>query len=371
MGYDLNADERARHGVSREVLEAEASKTRTELGELERRLIRGELTADEQRAIGRKQTELARLEEAARPRFAAPSLAELSSSDDWLDTPPPTPPILLTGANGEPFMRDGKVALLVAPGATGKTFALAQLAVAVATGTQWLGTYTTNCKGRVLLALGEEDADEVRRRLWQIVRGLGLDDDARAELRRNLHPLGLSGHSVAFLHRTPDKNLGPTEWFEAFRAELEGRGEWRCIILDPWSRWGGPDAETDAHAATLGVTLLERLTALPGRPAVVVAHHERKRSKKDRGPSEASDTRGSSALVDGARMVASLRRLTDEDGGEGDRLELRVTKANYTVPGPPLELTRGDGGTLLSSAGPPKTEASAPTGEPTAGCPNW
>lgn len=298
-------------------------------------------------ALGRLLDEL----RALRRRFDIRSLDKVGGGD-WLDEPPPAARVLLVDGRGQPFMRDGKVGLLVAPGATGKTFALVQLAAAVATGTRWLGSYGVTRKGRVVLALGEEDADEVRRRLWQTVKALDLDEGARADLRRNLYPLGLEGQAVALLHRTPDKNIGETEWFATFRDELARLGDLRCIILDPWSRWGGPDTETDAHAATLGVTLLERLTKLPGNPAVVVAHHERKRSKQDRGPSDASDTRGSSALVDGARFVANMRRLSRADEGEPpELLELRVTKANYTIAGPPLRLARGAGGVLRPATG--------------------
>lgn len=261
----------------------------------------------------------------------------MDDGEDWLETLPHEVPVLLRGEHGRPFMRDSRVAALIAPGGTGKTYALCDFAMAVATGSAWLGTYGVASKGKVLLALGEEDEDEIRRRLWHISRPLDLYD--RAEVARNIVPLGLMGQQVAMLERTADGNIRASSWFAQFRASLEAHGPWRAIVLDPWSRWGGSDAETDANAATMGISLLESLTQLPGRPAVIVAHHTRKVMAGAR--LDASDTRGSSAFVDGARLVINLSRRPT-----GDLLELRVTKANYTMPSAPLVLARGDGGIL-------------------------
>lgn len=267
-------------------------------------------------------------------------LRAMGDIGDWMESPPPPRPILLVADQGEPFMPDGKVCCFIGAGGSGKTFALTQLALSIATGTPWLGTYRPHAKGRVLLALGEETVDEVRRRIWQCSR---LEDYERSEARRLIYPLGLSGTPVSLLQRTAEQNYGPTAWFDLLVRRLEAAGPWRCLILDPWSRWGGPDAENDAHAATRGVELLERLTKLPGRPAVVIAHHTRKRMTPGRGPAAADESRGSSALVDGARWVANLSRLDEK------LLEVRVTKANYTVPGAPLHLARAKGGVLRAA----------------------
>ena len=194
------------------------------------------------------------------PEVLFQTVGEISAAEgiDWLAEQPQEASSLLK-YRGAPFMRDGRVGFLVSPGGMGKSWALADLAVSVASGTHWLGTYEAR-KGRVLLAFGEEDRDEVRRRIWAVTRKLG--DYERAEVARNLVPLGLNGHETAFL-RNVDGNVEPTPWFARFKAELE-RHHWRLVILDPLSRWGGPEVENDAHAATQLVTLLESLTKLPG-----------------------------------------------------------------------------------------------------------
>lgn len=337
MGADLNADERAAHGVGPEVIAAELARVIAEGEELDRDAEEklAEVAPDLARARRRNRDERARLERATRPRFQIQRLADRGVD---LAKPPPAAPVLLTYDRGASFMRSGIVASLVAPGGTGKTFALVQLAVALASGTRWLDRYHPTRKGPVFLGLAEEDDDEVQRRLCDATRG--LDPYTRAEVERNLAAHGFTGHDVAFLRRAPDKSIGASEWFETLKAELAARGPWRAIILDPWSRWGGVDAETDAHAATSGVRLLEALTRLEGSPAVIVAHHTRKVAKGSTGPTDASDARGSSAFVDGGRFTMNLSR------GNADLLSLRVTKTNGTIPGPELFLARGVGGIL-------------------------
>lgn len=260
-------------------------------------------------------------------------------------THPLPPRAALLKHGGKPFLVQGKVGLLLAPGGSGKTWAFTQLAVAVATGGKWFGTYEAT-KGRVLLALGEEDAEEVQRRLYDVATGLGLSEYERAEVGRNVTALGLSGKSVAFIEKSAVGALKPSPWFAELRTALEAGGPWRCILLDPWSRWGGPDVEKDNHAATRGVELLEELSKLPGSPTVLVAHHTRKSAKEDAtSGADADASRGASALVDGARWVVNLVR-TKSQTGDKRVLRFDVTKRNHTAASEPLELVHGEGGAL-------------------------
>lgn len=273
----------------------------------------------------------------------------LSEAGDlgWLTEPPPRADPLLTWGDGQRqplMMAAGRVALLAAAGGVGKTYALVQLALAIATGTRWLGTYEVATKGRVLLALAEEDMDECRRRLYmgaQVFGRAGDDgvDYLLSEVQRNVVPMALMGRDVAFLG--PD---GPTAWHGELEAKLSEQ-PWRAIILDPLSRWGGPEIETDAHAATRVVQLLEQLTKLPGHPAVIVAHHTNKGALRDDPGQQRNQAivRGHSALVDGVRWVGYLERL---QRGQRSRSRLTVVKSNYGPTPPTLELTREGSGAL-------------------------
>lgn len=257
--------------------------------------------------------------------------------DDWLGTAPPEAKILLRNPDGSPFARAQRVGAIVAPGGTGKTFALIDLALSIACGAPWLDTYRVEQRGKVFLGLGEEDDDEIRRRAHAIARRFGETD--REWVEENLFPKGFMGQRVSLMERGHDGNMVPSPWYRQLRETLEKHGPWRAIILDPWSRWGGPDAENDAHAATVGISLLESLLLLPGEPNVFVAHHTRKMVAGTK--ADVNNTRGSSAFIDGVRWSVELSKR-----GKSKLLQLEVTKTNNTVPGPMMVLSRGKGGTL-------------------------
>jgi RecA-family ATPase len=244
----------------------------------------------------------------------------------------------------------GKVGQLIGEGGVSKTLSLIQLTISVATGVPWLNTFDVPNPGRVLLAVGEEDADELHRRSW----------NARTVMRAPVPPAGsivtlpLSGVTCAFLEKDEYGNLRETEFFGWFRNYVIDNGPWSLIILDPQSRFAGPDAEIDNAAATRFVQSLERIAGDAGA-SLIWSHHTNKLSRKG-GEIEANAGRGSSALVDGARWQAALgaERLDDTDEIKVPEHLRRVitwahTKSNYSRKADPL-LLRPDldhGGALV------------------------
>ena len=239
--------------------------------------------------------------------------------ETFLSTAPPARRWLLKrGDDG--VLPLGKVGMIAGAGAAGKTMALAQLALAIASGAdvkrnaeigapgKWLATFTVDEPGHVLLALGEEDLEEMQRRLFNAARMMGLEGHARARARERLALLPLAGESVAFLRNDERRNLETTEAYRLLRERLEGAGvEWRAIILDPLSRFAGADAEKDNAAATRFVETLETLSKVKGNPTVLVAHHTSQNARKE-GSNDATGARGVTALTDGVRWVAGLER---------------------------------------------------------------
>jgi hypothetical protein len=67
---------------------------------------------------------------------------------------------------------------------------------------------------------------------------------------------------------------------------------------------------------------------------VLVAHHTNKISRVEGATTSAANSRGSSALTDGARWVANLEATGDES------VKLTITKSNYALSGPPVMLAR-------------------------------
>ena len=277
---------------------------------------------------------------------APPPLGRLNLSQA---IPPPDREMLLNAPDGESFkgfLPSGIVGLLIAGGGTGKTQALIQLALTVATGADWLGTYklaprrvgTGTGFGRVLLALGEEDEEEINRRLWKAVEALDLWRESDA-INRLIVPYPLLGVQCGLTWSDDGKSPEtPTEWSARFREMLAAdaaiNGPWRCIILDPATRFMGANGETDNKAATEWVREVSRLVELDGGPTVLIAHHSTKSALKEGGADQTA-ARGSSALVDGARWVANLGRGRGHVKGE---IVLSLTKHNYVGPAAPVSL---------------------------------
>ena len=240
------------------------------------------------------------------------------------------------------FLPLGKVGMLAAAGGAGKTMALVQLAVSVATGRKWLGHYGVpmGSRGRVVLALAEEDQDEAHRRLYAVRRGLDLSEREWADVLDRITLLPLAGDDVRLVAQGKDGQAEETPVFRELRERLASMGDdVRLVVLDPLSRWAGAETETDNHAATRFITAVESLTRSPGNPTVLLSHHTTKAARQGMGAGEATAARGASALTDGVRWVANLVK---SDGV----LSLSLVKTNYTAPAEDCPLKREDGGVL-------------------------
>lgn len=295
----------------------------------------------------------------------------LGSADDYIKSPPKRPMLLVYkppsgDLHSDPidFLPQGKVGFFVAPGGTGKTQALIQLAVAVASGREWLDTfYSPRGPARVLLALGEEDRAEFRRRINPLVssmcQALEKKQDGRrlagkllADLQANLTELPLDGIKSRLIGpKSRDGECPETPFFEALCRYVgitldeqrqpkptPGFSEgFSLIILDPASRFMGPDCETDNAAATSFIQCIEVLTRAPNTPTVILAHHTRKGSDDSFNFKDAA--RGASALTDGARWSAQLTRKRDKSNGTYELdIKLSLDKSNYTQPIKPITL---------------------------------
>jgi molecular chaperone GrpE (heat shock protein) len=283
-------------------------------------------------------------------------------SDEWVTVEGPPRSYLLNyvDENGEEkgLFPSGRVGLLAAPGGTGKSFALIDLAVAVATDGSWLEAFPVDSeggRGRVLLAMAEEDAEEMRRRLWSAMESRRLTPSQRRAVASRIDVLPLAGEQCALTKDGNDNDVRTT-FADALEEALRERvatddDGWAVLLLDPVSRFAGPDAEKDNAAATRFIQVLESLTKLPGSPSILAAVHTNKGGSKEHGYKQATDAslvRGSSAFVDGARWVAGMSLARKVDGtAETDLLWLGVAKSNYSRrPERPTLLRRIEGGAL-------------------------
>lgn len=277
----------------------------------------------------------------ARGQYAPEESGIASRWSSWSSGPPdltvaPAPrrwlvrhPGVSETALGDGMIPMSKVGIIAADGGAGKTTVATELGVAVVTGRRWLDHFEIGedaVNRRVLILLGEDDAEEVHRRLYKVCEAHGLSGQERRMVTERAVVLGLAGEDVRLL-AAPGKHSSPapTETLrELQRLLADGGGEdgWGLIIIDPLARFAPEDAETDNARATMFVRACERLTEAPGNPAVIVLHHaslDGVRSAQVRG-------RGVTGLRNGARWEAYLRR--DDASG---MVAMKLSKSNVAM----------------------------------------
>ena len=267
----------------------------------------------------------------------------------FIDKPAPALPVLLArkmrGTCADPlvdpqdaWMPAGRLGIVASPGGKGKTALLMHLAGHVAAGGKWCGLDVV-LPGAVAIVLGEEDLGECHRRLqraWEHMTPKARQDAAARTL---VLPLAGTGDNRLVLepHGAPVEKSPRAEELVAYLQAEAPPGGWRLVVVDPFARFAGMNAETDNASATSTMTTLEELTKLPGDPTVLVAHHTRKRGKDEGGMDLVELVRGASAIKDAARWVAMLDADPPGEDGKG-RATLRVVKSNYTSTAFGLEL---------------------------------
>lgn len=270
----------------------------------------------------------------------------------WLEeAPAPRAWLLKRGETPVLGHAEKTVGLLVAPGGRGKSYALCDLAVSIATGTPWLGAFDVACPGPVVLALAEETDEEVRRRLYAVAVARRMTTEEVELAYERILPLGLKGQRVA-LGRVEGSTVTPTAMHADLMRLLERR-QYSAVLLDPMTRWTG-GMESDNDLATQGIQLLEQI-AEAAQATIIVAHHTAKWSRRDGEGSHGSSARGVSAITDGARWQAELQGKGEDD------LTLVVTKSNGAPPCEPVRLVREASGAIRAMT--PAELAAAERGE--------
>lgn len=262
----------------------------------------------------------------------------------------PPPPRWLLRRGGKGVLRLGKTGMLTAAGGVGKSAMLCGLALSVASGEPWLGVLDVPEPGPVLLVMGEEDSEEMQRRLYWTARSMEISSESIAIAERRIVALPMAGRPCALLEGGEGEQRD-SGFLRTLRSRAsETCDDWRLVVLDPLSRFSGAGAESSNEGATRFVQAVESVAQLPGSPSVIVAHHTTKgsRGEDSKGRTRRVDgnsPRGASALVDGFRWVATVAEK------EPRVLEMRVTKSNYAPKGPPLLLERVRGGALVARGG--------------------
>lgn len=256
----------------------------------------------------------------------------------------------------------GKAGLLIAPGGTGKSKFLLELAMGIALGLAWPlpeEVLPPAAPAPVLLLVSEDEEVDIHHRLWPIAQALGLSDEQRQLLVENLRiqptaGLRLAEHCGLMRH-------GPlvTAVSDAVAARPP-----RLIVGDPLSRLADWDEVTN-RAATRVVEVVEELARTTGS-SVVIAHHTGKAAMRNGELAEQHAARGASALTDGVRWQAHLCRMSkataaahgiDEESARA-WVQFSIAKSNYAATTPALWLRYGAGGVLVPDELPTSTRRS-------------
>ena len=269
---------------------------------------------------------------------------EVLSSSVLLQSPPKPREYLIDG-----FLPEKIVMGLFAPGGSGKSMLTLATAVCVASGLPLFGTLHVKAPKRVVYISGEDDAEELKRRLYRMTDGLFLEH--KALIGQNLHFVDLADKFELFTEKPHQGETRISKVPEAVAKSIEEQvGSASLIIVDPASRFRGGE-ENSAGDTTRFVQALQCLRDQL-QATVWLVHHVNKGARVN--GANQNNARGSSALIDGLRLgyelnvmePSEVKRLFGDSFAHDELLTLRATKSNYGKPIDPVVLKRCQDGIL-------------------------
>ena len=227
---------------------------------------------------------------------------------------------------------DRTVTLVSGDGGVGKSLLLAQLAVAVTTGGEWIGTCPV--QGPVVFVSAEDDLDELHRRLAVIAHAKGIDLATLVDL----HFVTLAGRDAVM--GAPDGKTGIVKETPLWRelVAIVGKIRPRLVILDTLADvFAGNEIARQEARQFIG--LLRGLAIAEETAVVLLAHPSLA------GMANGSGTSGSTAWSNSVRSRLYLETIKGDDGREidADFRVLRIKKSNYGPTGSEIRLRWSNG----------------------------
>jgi hypothetical protein len=248
------------------------------------------------------------------------------------------------------FLPNRVVAALIAAGGTGKSYLALHIAVSAASGSGLFGKFVPLKPARVVFISGEDDETELKRRLHAVTYDMPLA--LKNSIFTNLHFIDLADAFELFTHKPTIGEVQMTDAPERLTEAIKqvAGDSVDLIVIDPVSRFRGGE-ENSAGDTTRFVQSLQYLRDHLGA-AVLALHHVNKGAKAN-GASQ-NNARGSSAFIDGVRLVYELNALseTEVEKAYGKQLimpkvlTLSSVKSNYGAPLAPIVLCKRSDGTL-------------------------
>lgn len=247
------------------------------------------------------------------------------------------------------FLPSKIVVAVIAAGGTGKSYFAMHLAVCIASGTPLFGRHQPKSAAKVVFISGEDDRHELQRRLHKVVAG--LSPQARLLVNQNLHFIDLADSFELFTEKNNKGEVAITKTPSLICKQITEQvgSDIGLVIVDPVARFRGGDENFAADATRFVQSLQQIRDQL--NTSVLCLHHVNKVAGKG---GNQNNARGSSAFIDGVRLVFQLNTLLESEirtlyGNPfalPPLLTVQSVKSNYGKPAEPMILARRDDGSL-------------------------
>lgn len=261
-----------------------------------------------------------------------------------LATPPPKRDWVI-----QEFLPSKIVAAIIAAGGTGKSYLAMHIAISIASGTSLFGKYLPRAAAKVVFISGEDDKHELQRRLHKVA--LGISQEARSLVNQNLHFIDLADSFELFTERNSKGEIDITKVPELICGQVTNQlgSDIGLVIVDPVARFRGGEENLAADATRFVQALQQIRDRL--NTSVLCLHHVNKGAGAG---GNQNNSRGSSAFIDGVRLVFQLNTLLGPEIRKlyGSQIEfpqlitLQSVKSNYGKPTEPMVLAKRDDGSL-------------------------
>ena len=267
------------------------------------------------------------------------------SASDLLASPPTPREWLL-----KDFLPKKIVSSVIAAGGTGKSFLAIHIAVALGAGSSLFSKFIATSPCKVVFISGEDDRNELQYRIHAATQGMPAN--LIQNVKNNINFIDLADSFELFTNKPSsgevDMTNVPVNLVRTIKQKLGE--EIGLLIVDPVSRFRGGE-ENSAGDTTRFVQALQYLRDQLNA-TVLTLHHVNKGAKSN--GSNQNNARGSSAFIDGVRLVYELNSLSEEEVkkqyGASSVIPLLMTlksvKSNYGKPIEPLTLSRRNDGSL-------------------------
>jgi RecA-family ATPase len=248
------------------------------------------------------------------------------------------------------FLSSKIVAAIIAPGGAGKSYLAMHIAVSTASGSSLFSKFLPTKPSKVVFISGEDDKIELQRRIHAVTQD--LPTSLKASVSTNIFFIDLADSFELFTNKsmTGEVFMTDTPRMLAECIKETAGDEVDLVIVDPISRFRGGE-ENSAADTTRFVQALQFIRDKLNT-TVLTLHHVNKGAKSN--GSSQNNARGSSAFIDGVRLVYELNVLSDEEIKKlygsplimPRLLTLSTVKTNYGSPIDPLVLSKRVDGSL-------------------------